>query len=312
MSSGYVYVLSNKAMPNLIKIGHTTRTSGIRIEELFTTGVPTKFDIEIEIFTEDAPLLEKKLHSVFRVYRFRSDREFFKCEVEFAVKKIKNYLVDSTICVHHFSGRASTLYLTESELNKINEDIKRKQQLALDKQNYEKKRKLELDSKVNFYKTSFFECLTKVEFDYKFNKDKYEQSSKFKKLQKVDKIHDVGSALLALTGIFAFVPLVTSRLIPDSESLIANLYSPEQKDNIKKLLSYEAYIYESTAKDPLFLDKSAVWHLIELFEQTKVSFCYTIQIERVLDPKDYSKVLNVCVGCDKSLMFKKVLTYLKL
>ena len=49
MSSGFVYVLSNKAMPGLLKIGHTTRNSGIRKEELYTTGVPIKFEVEISL-----------------------------------------------------------------------------------------------------------------------------------------------------------------------------------------------------------------------------------------------------------------------
>jgi hypothetical protein len=37
---GYLYILSNNAMPNLFKIGFTTRTITERIRELSSTGVP--------------------------------------------------------------------------------------------------------------------------------------------------------------------------------------------------------------------------------------------------------------------------------
>lgn len=42
---GIVYVLSNRAMPGLVKIGMTTRPElDTRLKELYTTGVPVPFD----------------------------------------------------------------------------------------------------------------------------------------------------------------------------------------------------------------------------------------------------------------------------
>ena len=44
---GIVYVLSNRAMPGLVKIGMTTRPElDTRLKELYTTGVPVPFDVE--------------------------------------------------------------------------------------------------------------------------------------------------------------------------------------------------------------------------------------------------------------------------
>jgi T5orf172 domain len=43
---GYLYILSNSAMPNLFKIGFTTRTIKERIQELPSTGVPGVFEVD--------------------------------------------------------------------------------------------------------------------------------------------------------------------------------------------------------------------------------------------------------------------------
>lgn len=44
---GIVYVLSNEAMPGLVKIGRTNRDDlEVRLRELYTTGVPLPFKCE--------------------------------------------------------------------------------------------------------------------------------------------------------------------------------------------------------------------------------------------------------------------------
>ena len=41
-----VYILSNEFMPDLVKIGYTSRNPSKRISELFTTSVPGEFKAE--------------------------------------------------------------------------------------------------------------------------------------------------------------------------------------------------------------------------------------------------------------------------
>ena len=41
---GSVYVLTNPAMPNMVKIGKTTRDVELRLADLYSTGVPLPFD----------------------------------------------------------------------------------------------------------------------------------------------------------------------------------------------------------------------------------------------------------------------------
>ena len=75
---GYVYILTNEAMPDLIKIGCTTRTAEERAQELYTTGVPYPFKV-VHCFTCDFPdVLERRLHKKLHQFRVNTDREFFR------------------------------------------------------------------------------------------------------------------------------------------------------------------------------------------------------------------------------------------
>ncbi len=74
---GYVYVLSNPSMPNLYKIGMTTRTVEERVKELDTTGVPTPYKIELSIQTNNPKQFERFLHRCFNQNRVNNKREFF-------------------------------------------------------------------------------------------------------------------------------------------------------------------------------------------------------------------------------------------
>jgi len=86
----YVYVLSNKAMPGLIKIGFTDKTPQKRVEGLSrATGVPITFDIEWAFPCFNAIRLEREVHNYFDGYRLRKDREFFRVTVDKAKEIIR-------------------------------------------------------------------------------------------------------------------------------------------------------------------------------------------------------------------------------
>ena len=44
MNEGIVYVLTNHAMPGMVKIGKTGREVETRLRDLYTTGVPLPFE----------------------------------------------------------------------------------------------------------------------------------------------------------------------------------------------------------------------------------------------------------------------------
>lgn len=85
-----VYVLTNPAMPGLVKIGRTSHDdANTRISQLYTTGVPVPFDLEFAARVQDAQEVEKALHTAFEPYRVSSQREFFRLHKEQAVAILK-------------------------------------------------------------------------------------------------------------------------------------------------------------------------------------------------------------------------------
>jgi hypothetical protein len=89
---GYVYVLSNEAYPGVYKIGSTYGLVEERAEELTGTGHLHPFVPEFSIKIESAEYFEKTTHSLFKEYRVKQGREFFKMELKIiktALKQIK-------------------------------------------------------------------------------------------------------------------------------------------------------------------------------------------------------------------------------
>ena len=87
---GIVYVLSNPAMPKIVKIGLTTR-EGIeqRMKELFTTGVPVPFECAFACLVDDCQAVENALHIAFSPNRIHPKREFFSIEPEQPIAILK-------------------------------------------------------------------------------------------------------------------------------------------------------------------------------------------------------------------------------
>lgn len=109
MSAGYVYILTNEAMPDLVKIGRTGREVDIRAAELWQTGVPSPFNIYWTFKTPDCAELEAMAHRSLRKYRLCKQREFFHVDPERAVESIRYWAdvqADEWV-MSHFSGHAA-------------------------------------------------------------------------------------------------------------------------------------------------------------------------------------------------------------
>ena len=78
-----VYILTNKSMPGLIKIGRTSDGKlKTRIKQLDTTGVPLPFECFYAVKVDDAAAIEKKLHQGLDHCKVRDRREFFETTPE--------------------------------------------------------------------------------------------------------------------------------------------------------------------------------------------------------------------------------------
>lgn len=75
-------------MPNLIKVGKTTKHTSRRMSELYSTGVPTPFELEFSAMVNNCDFSEKAAHKILSNYRVAGNREFFKISVKKALELI--------------------------------------------------------------------------------------------------------------------------------------------------------------------------------------------------------------------------------
>jgi hypothetical protein len=85
-----VYVLSNPAMPGLIKIGMSSNEDATeRLGQLYTTGVPFPFHLEFACRVPNPDEVEKALHTAFSPSRVNPRREFFSIDAGQAIAILK-------------------------------------------------------------------------------------------------------------------------------------------------------------------------------------------------------------------------------
>jgi hypothetical protein len=95
---GFVYVLSNPAMPGLVKVGRTDRLPTQRAIELQTTGVPSPFVIEFAMWFPDPSRVEIIAHHELDDYRVSESREFFRVETFVVTKLLTELYFRHTLC----------------------------------------------------------------------------------------------------------------------------------------------------------------------------------------------------------------------
>ncbi|WP_404429605.1 GIY-YIG nuclease family protein [Sutcliffiella horikoshii] len=114
-NTGYIYVLINPSMRDLVKIGKTTRDPEDRVNELSSvTGVPTPFTLVYKEYFEDCSRAEYTIHTLLeeKGYRLSDKREFFNIPVHKAIKIIQEFK----------NEQHATLESGNSEFEDIRED----------------------------------------------------------------------------------------------------------------------------------------------------------------------------------------------
>lgn len=131
-SSQIVYVLTNPAMPGLVKIGKTTQLEvEDRMKQLYGTGVPVPFDCAFACQVKDATEVEKALHFAFGNGRINPNREFFRIESERVIAVLKLLKVDD---------------ITLQFEKQLEADIE-----VVDKQSSKNLKEIQVRPKMNFY-----------------------------------------------------------------------------------------------------------------------------------------------------------------
>ena len=80
MNEGIIYVLTNPAMPDMVKIGKTNQDLQERLKQLYSTGVPLPFKCEFAAKVDDIDKWEKILHTCFAPDQVNRGREFFSID----------------------------------------------------------------------------------------------------------------------------------------------------------------------------------------------------------------------------------------
>ncbi|MFC0349098.1 GIY-YIG nuclease family protein [Undibacterium danionis] len=86
--SEIVYVMTNQAMPGIIKIGRTNDIE-LRIRSLDSTSLPLPFECHYAARVESAIEIERILHTLFAEQRIRPNREFFRLSPEKVVTALR-------------------------------------------------------------------------------------------------------------------------------------------------------------------------------------------------------------------------------
>ena len=87
--AGWVYVLENKSMPGLVKVGYTKHSPKKRAGQLYHTGIPTPFTVYYAGLYEKPKIIEGLAHATLKHCRVNRGREFFKCQPSDAVAAIE-------------------------------------------------------------------------------------------------------------------------------------------------------------------------------------------------------------------------------
>jgi T5orf172 domain len=93
-SVGFVYVLSNLAMPGMVKVGQTKFLAEDRAQKLRSTGVPLHFTVEHRLLTSHPEAVERAAHKILGSTRVSGEREFFAADVQVAVDAVRQAALD--------------------------------------------------------------------------------------------------------------------------------------------------------------------------------------------------------------------------
>lgn len=90
IENGIVYILTNPAMPNLIKIGYTANEDvKTRMAQIYTSGVPLPFECVYAARVNNHEKVERALHIAFGPDRINPKREFFEIDASQAIAIIR-------------------------------------------------------------------------------------------------------------------------------------------------------------------------------------------------------------------------------
>lgn len=77
--TGWVYIITNKSMPDVLKVGFTEREPDDRAKELNGTGLPTPYSVVYAIEVSKPRVVEREAHKLLKKHHV--GKEWFRCSV---------------------------------------------------------------------------------------------------------------------------------------------------------------------------------------------------------------------------------------
>jgi hypothetical protein len=124
---GWVYVITNKSMPDLVKIGFSTKDPMLRADELGNTGSPANYCVVYDVLVEDPQKIEQCVHKILA--HKNEGKEWFRCEISEAVNEIRTVIGERAF-VEKYSDDIANIE-TFDNLPAVNETLKNNYEFRL-------------------------------------------------------------------------------------------------------------------------------------------------------------------------------------
>lgn len=232
---GFVYILRNDYVPNLVKIGYTDRDPSTRAEELSNfTGVPGKWKICESWKLNDAYIWEQKIFA--SLFKYRETGEFFKLSPNKAIDLVRIFLFTN--------GAIDSNGLSNADIDELRLAEVRNKEYA--EENRKKAVKEEWEKVKNEY---FYKATKAAEIKYGKTLEQINQqeSSNINSLETIGNflyiifIPFIATAFLLKT----FIELLTGNESKNSNNVQLNQYALERQ----RLFEVRSQIYYGLRKE---------------------------------------------------------------
>ena len=127
---GWVYVITNKSMSGLVKIGFSTKDPVARASEL-SAGAPYQYEVAYDVLVEDPQAVERSVHKLLA--HKRKGKEWFHCSVYEAVNEIRSIIGSGAITENLSESRFISPVLSSTPINKDSAEYRKNRAYAIAK-----------------------------------------------------------------------------------------------------------------------------------------------------------------------------------
>ncbi len=120
---GWVYVITTKTMPNLVKVGFSTKDPELRAIELNNTGNPHPYKVEYDVLVNNPKNVEQATHDLLKSKNYHENKEWFSCTVREAIAAIKAVAEQQNIQIRDEEFKPKTKAEQPKNAKKIAENL---------------------------------------------------------------------------------------------------------------------------------------------------------------------------------------------